>query len=624
MAGDVCGSCGIEAVDGAQYCHACGRRLHGAPIDFDIYGDDRPEVRSDGPEPARQSTRTMLVGLSVVILVVVIGLAVFDWFSTSDAPSAEPSPSTTVALDRAEPTSSPPDSTGVGASGIVLNTDGSLAWHEGPDIGGLTPRAIVEYDGQVFVFATPPGRSLHLIGAGVDMWRTGDGVAWQPEGTVIDSPNLVTSVRADPDGLVAVGQNADGDPAMWRSVDGSSWAMTALPESPLSSVAAVPFMSASAGDVEVIVGRPNYQDPLDLLLTAMQELTGLSLDEFNVSAQFGGSLEAIISGPFDLPLFSASGEELGLSPEDVRRITNGDTDRPSPTSTVWSTTDGLDWQVTILDQVSPWGLVVNNDGRFMMSGNGPQGLATWGSDLGESWQQLDSGQNAASPMVPWEEMFIGTQGFVGGDIATSTDGSDWKPIGLPDILSPSLRLGGSRLAAGDEGIAATVYTTATGTAAPTDLPEVILVKDGYTLTANYGGGADNLALRRGQDTLITTYLDSDIQAGIVADLGNETVTFIDPQTSDPYVTFTIDELRQLDTTANKGRQIVGRQSLIIFSPDATTWTITDIIGPSTSGNVSGLQVTSHGLIAAITTQPATPSAPPNASTTQIFIADYPS
>ncbi len=622
MAGDVCGSCGVEAVDGAQYCHACGWRLDGAPIDVDIYGDERRKWRSDDPEPIRPSRRTLLVGASTLALVVVVGLVVFGWFATGDAPSAGPQPSTTVALDKAEPSTSVTGSTGVEDSTLVLDAGNSLAWHAGLDISGLTPTGIVEYDGQVFIFASPPSGSLNLVGVGVDMWRSDDGVDWQPGGTVIEAPNLVMSVRANPDGLVAVGQNADGDPAIWRSVDGSDWAMTTLPAAPLSSVAPVPVMSASAGGVEVVVGRPMSRNPFDPVLPAMRKLTGLSLDGFGVSAQYGGSFKATISGPFGLPLLSASGAELGLSQEDVRRIQNDDAD--SPTATLWSSGDGLDWRVTTLDQVSPSSLAVDNDGRFVMSGSGPQGFVAWGSDLGESWQQLGSGQNAASSVVSWKQMLIGTQPLGSGDITMSTDGSDWRPIGLPGILPTSFRLSGSRLAAGDEGIAATVYTTPPEAAVRTDLPEVILMKDGYTLAAN-DGGTNNLVLRRGQDTLITVYAYSNSQAGIVADLGNGTVTFVDPQTSDPYVTFTIDELRQLETIANKGRLYVGTQSRILFSSDAITWTINDVAGlAGTSGYVADMQVTSHGLIAAITTQPATPSAPPDASTTQIVIADYPS
>ncbi len=622
MVGDVCGSCGVEVVDGAQYCHACGWHLDGAPIDVDIYRDEHRKVRSDDPEPIRPSRRTLLVGALALALVVVVGVVVFDWFATGDAPSAGPPPSTTVALDKAEPSTSEAGSTEVDSAGLVLDAGNSLAWHDGPDIGGLTPIGIVEYGGQVFVFASPPSGSTPLVGAGVEMWRSGDGLVWEPARTVIESPNLVMSVSAEPGGLVAVGQNADGDPAIWRSVDSSDWAMTTLPDAPLSSVVPVPVMSASAGGVEVVVGRPMSRNPFDPVLPAMRKLTGLSLDGFGLSAQYGGSFRATISGPFGLPLLSASGAELGLSQEDVRRIQNGDTD--SPTATLWNSGDGLDWRVTTLDQVSPSSLAVDNDGRFVMSGIGPQGFVAWGSDLGESWQKLGSRQNAANSVVSWKQMLIGTQPLGGGDIAMSTDGSDWRPIGLPGILPTSFKLSGSRLAAGNEGIAATVYATPPEAAVRTDLPEVILMKDGYTLTAN-DGDTNNLVLRRGQDTLITVYAYSNSQAGIVADLGNETVTFVDPQTSDPYVTFTIDELRQLDATANKGRQNVGTQSRILFSSDAITWTINDIAGPAeTNRYVADMQITSHGLIAVITTRPATPSAPPDASTTQIFIADYPS
>jgi len=618
MAGDVCGSCGVEVLDGAQYCHSCGWRLDSAPIDFDVYRDENRGRRSDIPEPAQPSKRSLLIGVSAVVLVVVAGLLVFDWFAASDSPSAEPVPSTTVALNNAEPTTSVSDSPGVDASGLVLDSGSSLAWHDGPDLGGLIPVGIVEYDDQVFVFAAPQNRSLHVVGAGVDLWRSGDGPTWKQAGTVIESPNLVMSVGSDSDGLVAVGSNAEGDPAIWRSVDGSNWAMTTLPGTPLSSAAPVPIMSASAAGVEVIVGQPIFQNPFAEILPAMEKLAGMSLDGFGYGIKPDGrSLAVTISGPFNLPLLTASAEELGLSQDDVHRIQNGGI----PTAAVWSRSDGADWHVTTLDQIGPTGLVVDNDGRFVIPGYGQQGPVTLRSDLGESWQQLDTGQNWADSTVSWKQLLLGIQGLGRGDILTSADGSDWKPIGLPRILPAGLQFITGPFAAGDQGIAATVHATSPEIDFATAFPEVILVKDGYTLTAN-DGTANNLVLRQGPDTLITKHPSSSSQAGIMADLSNQTVTFVDPKTADPYVAFTIDELRQLETAANKGLKNAGPQTQILFSTDAITWTVNDIAGTAGANrNVTGLQVTSHGLIAATTTEPATPTDPP---ATQIFIADYPS
>ncbi len=612
MAGQVCESCGTEPVEGARHCHSCGWRLDVAPIDIDIY-DDKPRAgRSVDSEPDAQATRATLMGISAVILAIVAGAALYGWFARSDTPSAGPVPSTTASGDTA----------------IVLDAGVSMAWHEGPDIGGLMPSSIVEYNGRVFVFAAASRSPQDLAGTGVDMWSTADGVTWESAGPVIESPVLVTSVNVEPDGLVAVGRDANGAPAIWRSTNGTDWATTLLPEAPPSSGTPVPLMFASSGDVETVVGTSISPSPFGLLLPAIEELAGVPIDSHNVSLLKSGSDYSVaVSGPLGLPILSASIEDLGLSPQEVSRIKNSLTHGSMPTSAVWSSTNGLDWDVASLHNIFPTSLAVDDSGRFVMSGSGPPGPMIWRSDLGKSWQDVGGGQSSVDSLLPWKQVLIGIQYSEQNDLVTSTDGATWNPVGLPDLFPGNHRALGLRLAAGEEGIAVEVSRLQTEADVSPYLTPAILAKDGYTLTAN-DGGTHALVLRRGEDRLIAWEPYTNNQAGIVADLGNQTITFVDPMTSEPYVTFTLEELQQLEAAANTDLPYAGPESQVLFTADAATWTLNSIDAITTSEGVgryvSGLQVTSLGLITAITTQPNAPSAFHGPSITNIFIADYPS
>ncbi len=620
MAGDVCGSCGTETLDDAHYCHACGHRVYYAPIVVDLYGEDGHEDRP-ADAPSTESSRTgPLIGIAVAA-VVIGGLAVFNSIAEGDPPEATQSLAPIVSTSAASPTTSTQQSTTTEAAAPVLEIAEPLIWHPGPELGPLQPVGIVEYDGGVFLFATEASTPFATARAGMNAWSSGDGQSWESLGTVIEPPNEVTSVSTGADGLVAVGRDADGAAVIWRSGDGAEWVATLLP-APQTSTSDVPIpqMVASSGGIEVIVGRLPFNDPMAAAYEALQELTGFPPQEFGLSGNYGEtSAEFVVEGPFGLPLLTISGDELGLTGDDLPSVSFNEVFESS--TTVWSSANGTDWHVEALDQTYPLNLHATDSGSFLLAGfvPGHAGSGLLFSDEGVTWRTLVSDSPPVVGVATWGQILIGSLIDREDALAISGDGVNWEPLRVDGILSDGFRVSNAVVSAGDQGIAATAVRQTSGTGPAELAPEAILVRDGYTLST-LGGGNGGLLLRRGDETLITIRSYSNSQTGVVADLSEGTVGFVDPETSVPYVTFTIDELRELEYAVGLGRQASRQQSQILFSSDAKTWSINDVGRMAGSGaDVTALQVTSKGVIAAVTSQSRSSPSFSSEASTQIFV-----
>jgi len=620
MAGDVCGSCGSEVLSDARFCHVCGRRLGVEPIDFDIYGTGRSIGGSSDPLTTEPSRKKALLAVSALVVVFVAGLAVFNWVTSDDAPSAAP-PDTTTLPSTVPPTTSVEGSSVDESPGTLLDVGDPLAWHQGPVIGELMPLGIVEHDGQVLFFASEPGQRFgpEATGLGLAAWRSGDGASWESLGRVIDPPNELASVAASPNGMVAVGRSSEGAAAIWRSVDGIGWDMEVLPEaSPSTSDNVVPTMAASIGGIDVVVGVSGARDPLARFYRAWQDLTGRSADDFNFSLTARAESNFEVRGPFGLLLDSLSAEDLGLTQDDLRFALSGGASEHS--AVVWSSTDGADWQISILGRIFPVGLAVTGN-KFVLAGQGQADSRIWMSDDGTAWQDMSDGSIRVASIVSWGQMLLAARVQDSVDLVVSGDGVDWQSIGLAGVLPDLYSLIPGFVTAGDDGVAVAAIQVSFGPDSQQPPAEAILVKDGYTLTANQGGG---LELRRGEETLLTVIGFSAGQDDFISDLGGGTVTFVDPTTSDPYITFTLDELRELEAAAGFDFSPVTQRSLILYTSDTKTWSITNV-DDITSGHtsVTAIQVTSLGLITGMTSIPKVRLSATNRPTTQIYIGEYP-
>ncbi len=177
------------------------------------------------------------------------------------------------------------------------------------------------------------------------------------------------------------------------------------------------------------------------------------------------------------------------------------------------------------------------------------------------------------------------------------------------------------VASGDAGIAAVASGWDDSIDASSEPTTAILAKDGFTLTV-HGTGNGTLILRDGDTELLRVQPRSaSQQQGYAAE---RTITFVNPDTAERYVTFTIDELRQFEQQTNHDVSRIERHQLVLHSADANTWSINDtanIAGDNAA--VLALHVTNDTLITAITTSPGQRSLAAAAPTVQLFTAELP-
>ena len=105
-----------------------------------------------------------------------------------------------------------------------ISTGEPITWANGVGDGATWPIALVDLDGEFFLFGSPRSYQSPSIEHGLDMWTSDDGHRWQPHGEVIPAGFTFTAVTAADDVLIALGtSDIDGTPRLWLSEDGLDW-----------------------------------------------------------------------------------------------------------------------------------------------------------------------------------------------------------------------------------------------------------------------------------------------------------------------------------------------------------------------------------------------------------------
>ncbi len=228
-------------------------------------------------------------------------------------------------------------------------------------------------------------------------------------------------------------------------------------------------------------------------------------------------------------------------------------------------------------------------------------------------------------VTTWNGGFLGDRySATSSGLAVSPDGEVWEPLGVEQLLPEGLSWGFDPIAAGEAGIAAvaTGYDESMGFEEPEPF---VLEKDGYALTADEM--RSSLVLSEGDTEVLRLFLDSgQVHEEVAVDFPTRTVTFIDPATDDPVVTFTFDELDEAQQASYEGMDESREQRAFLFSRDGSEWSVqdlTDIVGENAF--VSELLVRDDQVIAVLAQVPISfatgpPSIPP---TVQIWTAPTP-
>ncbi len=480
-----------------------------------------------------------------------------------DAPTPEPAATSTPESEESPATATPV---------LSLDSRDPLEW-EGPmPIGELWPLAVVDYEDELYLFGTP--RGPWSDGSGLDTWVSVDGgTTWDPLGTVIQAPNLITAVVGTDRGLLALGTDGTtGTPTVWQSEDGGSWESSSLPlDEPVTPGSPVRLQTAVTTDDLTVVFGSAEPDIGALIRDALPEDLGV---RDGIGYGFGMSappLKVTVQGPLGLTVFSASGEELGLT-EDQEALLIGE---PTDNTTVWSSSDGTNWQTSQIYAMNVNAAFISPDGVITAFGYGFQGEATWLSTTGTEWER-QSGGSAAEMVTSWNDLLLGTrQRGRNAELMSSDDGDTWISFGVNELLDKSLSWHFYPIAAGPAGVAA----IARGYAEPRFEREpepFVMERDGYTVTLN--GMQSLLTLSQGEsEVLLVPLQDEQVDDEVDVDFVERTITFLDPATGADLVTFTFDEIETAQA-ATSGAMGPDFEHVLMFSPDGSAWSVQPIEG----------------------------------------------
>ncbi len=593
----MCLSCGATAIDGARFCHRCGARVDGVLVEVGLPPGSRAHV-----EPqlsSKRSIQRLPLFLGAAALVTVVSAVLF----TGDV--SAPAPDSPQASDEREPdlAGTADESSAVDFSADEwpgLSTVGALDWGPGFELGEVWPLAFVEHDGAVLVFATGPPTPSGLASGGLEAWRSEDGEGWVPLGDVIAAPARIDAVVNGPDGLLAVGADADMESAVWSSPDGVVWNGERFPAAPARIEARrVRLLITATDDVVVVAETPDGDTGYDDLFGALAETVDVDLESYGFEWD-GPPYTVYVTGPLGLRMVEVPAVELGFSDAEMVELQSGP---EVPTSaTVYSRSSQGGWQTVTLEEYRPHDLVALGDGSVLMAGRGPvPNSSVLRTTDGVEW--VDVGDLGARSPVRWREGLIGQTANGAPNLRMSTTGTDWTTLPLAAALPDGRHRYLSRLAAGIDGVAAVVAELHRP-----DLPESSgnLVRDGFSLTRESSDGGW-IVVSEGSAERLRLQPQKAGSESYRADLEEGAVTFLDPDNSEPMVTFTVDELRRLDPYNESWLSLPAAGS-IIASSDTVVWSLNPVAELAEDPSfVAGLGIGQARVIAAVATPSSTES-----------------
>ncbi|HSK07703.1 MAG TPA: hypothetical protein VK990_09310, partial [Acidimicrobiia bacterium] len=432
-------------------------------------------------------------------------------------------------------------------------------------------------------------------GNGLDAWVSEDGSSWEPRGRVIPSPHQVQSVISTSRGLIALGTSGgDGMPRVWMSADAGPWSEVELPNDVSNGPAGsrTYFQTAWGGEELLLVFGGTYVDMEQILLDALPEAVRPAIGSYRYGMGYGGDpFHVTIQGPLGIVVFAATAEELGLSEEQIEALEG---QWPGTSVTVWSSLDGESWARFEMEASSVNAVAAHPSGGLMMVGYGMRGEpATWTSSNGFEWEP---GASIGMPdsMIAWNGGLIGTR-YSGSypDLVHSDDGEEWESFGVDRLLANDLSWYLAAPSAGGTGAAVVAHGYDPSGESFESAP-VVLEKDGYTLTK--GGISGTLVLERDDSVVLQLSSSSgQVVEGATVDFETEMITFSDPETDRPLVTFTFEEVEQAEMAALGGPE--PERQIVLFTQDGSEWSVQEmghIVGEDRS--VGPLLVTEDGVI----------------------------
>ena len=575
-------------------------------------GVEVPEESQSDASPSRLPLLIGLIGVGLMIALFAFGVGRLTAPSSEVGTATGPTSTTTT---------------------LEIAVGEPLTWEQAGDLGEVWPIALLEHDGTLYLFGSSqiPFESQSDEPTDLEAWASTDGTSWESLGSVIPAPASVQSVVSTPRGLMALGESGpDGPPSVWMSTDGTSWSASELPTTEPAQPGSMTYMQAAgANDEAFVVFGSTFVNADQVIFDALPEQFKTDQgDPYGMG--FGGPpFTATIYGPLGLAVFTATAEDLGFTEEQVELLMQGGPFEEEGT-TLWRSSDGQSWETSLIEGGQIEQVWTGSDGVLLASGYGFAGMETWTSVDGIEWDRQPA-TDEVNIRGPWNDGLIGSRYFgPGEELVYSPDGEEWSAMGAEAALPEELSWNYHPVTAGDAGIAAVAngYDEFMDMGMEFEEPEpIVLEKDGYTLTADQMRG--RLVLTSGDDEVLSLFMHSErVHDEVVADFPAKTLTFLDPDTLEPLVTFTFQEIEEAEEAAfgafGEMQEVGGEQQVFMFSADGAHWTAHDL--GSVFGedqDVSELLVARDRVVAVVAQYEQNFSGPPVPPRVQLWTALVP-
>jgi hypothetical protein len=302
-----------------------------------------------------------------------------------------------------------------------------------------------------------------------------------------------------------------------------------------------------------------------------------------------------IQAPFGLTVFTATREELDVPEEVWNRLRTGGREQIY----VWRSTDqGSTWQVAPFEEAQ-WveSVKIQDDGTINVIGHSVFGPTRWTSGDGDVWGSnvIPSNVNAATR---WRDGFAAVWSGAGGaDVAVSNDSMSWTAMGLGDVLPTQIGWHVWPLMADEEaGIAAVVTGHRPGDGATA--PAAYVDTGPFRLSVDHNIG-EVVILDTETEMVLATIpaYSSTVSDLIETDLGDGTLTFLHPETSEPMFTVTFEEMRAAEQAAWSQQSTSRPLRGFFYSPDGERWSLQDMTEWFGSDDVMQIAAVNGRLIA---------------------------
>lgn len=510
------------------------------PKSNDRVSPDRPDEET----PSKRGNR-----LAIGLLTLAAGAVAIVALTQPDPPPTADSATTTTLVPPTVPTT------------IAFIAQGEPLRFQTVDLEGI-PLAVGETtNGEMVVIRGLVGsRGIEEV----EVLASRDGESFEPVAQPTPRGSRVTGARVGATGMYVYGQDPTGAPTVWKSEDGRSWSTSVVdPEGrwQIHSVVATETLLLAFG----------YSNAM----TRMEDAVADRFDGLEVApgpySTSGEPTGIIVWAPLGIAVGSFTLEELGL-PADLF-----DSDG---TTEARAFTDGVGWFHATIPHPATGAMFAGDNGELWAAAHEDLTTRIYATTNGVDWiERADLGRSGAY-MRPWRDGYVAVSQSL--ELSMSTDGRRWERTSLRDHFT-NPREWYSTIAADEGGLAilSNHYTRGIDPGPDSGPPfvdferEGLLVRVWPELVEIFGDDRSNPLVRLGRWT-------DGASPSVSYDPGSQVLTIHHGPDHEQLLTFTVDELADLEREADLQTAFPSEEQVLLTSPDGCAWTVQELQLPSRS------------------------------------------